>query len=170
MAKCVFCGNKASIGKSINRASFDFKDCAECYERLKDASDELVESEAYKAGIYPDRDALAEKLIERKDKYLADLEAYHNWVKENACGTCPRCGGTMVRHSGLKILTDTGDFLLPTIDVNKWNTGDISVEPHICEDCGYMDFYSLDVIERKTRWAQREEDLAWMLRDEEDEE
>ena len=166
MAKCVFCGEKAAVGKTVHVASFDFKACPDCFERLKNASDERIYGEAYRAGLYSDMDRLTQRLLEKRDAYLKNLADYNEFITENACGQCPRCGGAMVRRSRIKLLmSDEG--LFPSLDVTQWNTSDFEVEPHICESCGYIDFYDPVVIERQNKFAQRAADLDWLLKEDE---
>ncbi len=165
MAKCVFCGEKAAVGKTVYSESFNFRACPDCYARLKDASNELIQREAYMAGIYDDMDALARRLLDKKDQYLRSTKEHEDWVKENACGTCPKCGGTMTLRNDIRFMIYLGG--LPTTNISQWNTSDIPVEVHTCQSCGYMEMYSSDVIKGQKERAERAEALDWLLKEDE---
>ena len=152
MARCDFCGSKAGFNLSINRDIFDFKTCPDCYERLKDASDIEVICEAYRAGLYYNLGALEEKIEEYRQSYDSDVEKYMSWIAGNTVGACPKCGGPMIQNGIVKVLTYTESFPL-NLDINKWNTRELEIEAHICEDCGYTEVYSKDGVERRRRFA-----------------
>ena len=169
MAKCVFCGGKAALGMTINRDVFEFKACPECYERFKDADEDVVLEQVLLAGVYSNPVGVKERMNEITESYRASLEEYQKWVGDNTFGQCPKCGGAMILKKEFRLLAAEDDFLLPTTNLSTWNTSEMHMEAHICEVCGYTEFYSADSVRRNRRYKQRAEYLDRHLKEAEDE-
>jgi len=168
MARCVFCGGKAAFGMTINRSMFNFKACPECYERFKDADEDVVLEQVLLSGIYSNLNGVKERINEITDTYRKSLEEYQKWVGDNTFGACPKCGGAMILKKALRLITASDDFLLPTTNISTWNTNEMEVEAHICEECGYIEFYSSGSVARNKRYKQRAEYLKRQMEGSED--
>ena len=147
MAQCVFCGDKAAFGKTITVGTMQFKACADCYEKYHGRNDKEIVDAVWSAGIsndgaslenwYKDRQESLKEKAELLRNEIADLKSK---LEKQSAGTCPKCGGTMLKGNDLSILAYSGG--LPTLNLSSLNTDYMTVHVLTCDQCGYIEFYS----------------------------
>ncbi len=139
MAKCVFCGKKAALGKTINRAGFEFRACADCGLLYKDADDISVVIKAREAGVYEPSADLKEWLDDKLAKLKESERSLLRYREEHRDGACPKCGGSMIKTGPFSLIVSEPELF--TIQMSSLNTGSLELEAKSCEDCGYTEFY-----------------------------
>ena len=147
MAKCVFCGEKADYGKTINIDTHELRCCDSCYEIYSGADKEDAARAVIDAGFYGYPWLLEEFLEKQAEKRIADYEKkvqraeeYKQWREGREAGICPKCGGAMLKMHPVDFVTY--GLWLPTINMSSLNTETLRFIPVTCEDCGYTEFYS----------------------------
>ena len=147
MAQCVFCGDKAAIGKTITVGTMVFKACPDCYERFHSQNDRVRVDAVRKTGIYNDEQRLAqwyedrvEELRKKADSLQEMIESYDRKLEAEGVGTCPKCGAVMLEREKVGLIYANGD--LPTINLTFINTAQLQLRTVVCEQCGYTEFYS----------------------------
>ena len=140
MAICVFCGEKAAFGKTLEKTHFNFKVCAEHYEQYKNAGELDIVIDVLRAGILESTEDLEEWILDTEARRREELDSYNEWKQGREAGICPKCGGEMLRLEPVEMVTNSPS--IPTMNLTKFNTALATYEPHRCEDCGYTEFYS----------------------------
>ena len=147
MAKCVFCGEKAARGKTIVIEDMSLSCCEICHEHFSGMDREDIARAVLAAGIYGYpwllEDYLERQAAKRREEYekqLQRVEEYKKWRKGRVAGTCPKCGGAMIKNDPVDLITSGGALL--TLQWSSFNTDTCRVTPVSCEDCGYMELYS----------------------------
>ena len=158
MAKCVFCGEKASIGKTVVVGSFEFKACAACSEKYQNSSDAEIVLAVKDVGIYKDVQGLDTWIEEKAEALKARTAEIRNWYSEHRSGTCPKCGADMLRMYNVDVVAYIGG--LPTLNLSSINTNTMPLEMHVCGGCGYTEFYSEILKGRALELKSAEEQLA----------
>ncbi len=139
MAKCVFCGKKAALGKTVNRAGFEFRACADCFQSYKDENDTGVVIRVLKAGIYEPSADLKEWLEDKLAKLKESERSLLRYREEHRDGVCPKCGGSMIKTGPFSLIVSEPELF--TIQMSSLNTGSLEFEAKSCEDCGCTEFY-----------------------------
>ncbi|MBQ9825598.1 MAG: hypothetical protein IJM61_00260 [Firmicutes bacterium] len=147
MAQCVFCGEKAAIGKTITVGTMVFKACQDCYDAYYGRDDKVIVDAVRKAGLYNNEQRLAEwydnrvEELRKKSVELQDMiDSYERKLKEEGVGTCPKCGAVMLEREKVDLIYANGD--LPTLNLTFINTAQLKLRMVVCEQCGYTEFYS----------------------------
>ena len=148
MKFCSFCGKSIMMGTDISLGNgVHVLACRDCFDRVYEMDDlERAKHVLENGWIYEaDLDALKESVSQMEAKETArnaELEAYR---AAHAAGPCPKCGKRMICHEPFKIQTDAYEVFFSQ-EVHFWPS--YSFAPHVCEACGYTEFYALSKLPR----------------------
>ena len=149
MAKCVFCGEKASPVVKVEAAQFVFKACQYCAGKYEGKDRKTIIKAVLDAGFYGDPYVLSDWLREDEEKHQEiidelkeNIRSYEEWREGRECGKCPKCGGDMLRMDPDELVTHDRT-ILSLANLSELNTSGLEMERHVCELCGYTEWYSL---------------------------